>query len=48
MNTKDFRFMKSAVLECSFNYSILNKEPLLFEITLQYPSVLYQILTVVT
>ena len=24
MNAKDFRFMKSAILECSFNYSILN------------------------
>lgn len=24
MNTKDFRFMKSAILECSFNYSILS------------------------
>lgn len=41
MNTKVFRFMQSAILECSFNYSILNKKPLLFEITPQYQSVLY-------
>ena len=26
MNTKDFRFIKSAILECPFNYSILNKK----------------------
>lgn len=41
MNTKHFRFVKPAIVECSFAYSILNKKTLLFEITQQYQSMLH-------
>ena len=41
MNTKDFKFMKSAILECSFNYSVLNEKTQLCFMKHHHPSLLY-------